>query len=301
MAADTYNAVDLSRLPAPAVVQALDYETIYADLLAQLQLLAPTFDATIESDPAVKLLQVAAYRELLLRARINEAARSVMVAYAIGADLDNLGALYGVARLVITPAGTDNSGNAVPAVLESDDALRNRIVLAPESYSVAGPTGAYIFHALSADGDVLDASATSPAAGEVRVTVLSRLGDGTASAGLLASVTARVSADDVRPLTDHVTVQSAAIVNFEIAASVTFFAGPDSSVVLAQIQQQLAAYLVKAKKLGFDITRAALFGALYAEGVQNVLLTQPAADIAISSLQAAHCTAVALTNAGVGL
>ena len=46
--------------------------------------------------------------------------------------------------------------------------------------SVAGPTGAYEFHALSADGDVKDAAATSPAPGEVVVTVLSRTGDGAA-------------------------------------------------------------------------------------------------------------------------
>ena len=82
--------------------------------------------------------------------------------------------------------------------MESDADFRRRIILAPEGYSVAGPEGAYIFHALSADPDVLDASATSPTPGEVVVTVLSRTGDGTAPPELLATVEAAGSADDVR-------------------------------------------------------------------------------------------------------
>ncbi len=41
----------------------------------------------LESEPATKLLQENAYRELLLRQRINEAAQAVMVAYAMGGDL----------------------------------------------------------------------------------------------------------------------------------------------------------------------------------------------------------------------
>src|SRR3546814_9711108 len=51
------------------------------------------------------------------------------------------------------------SSDLIPAVMESDSDLRRRLVLAPEGYSVAGPEGAYIFHALSAHPDVLDASA----------------------------------------------------------------------------------------------------------------------------------------------
>ena len=100
----TFTAVDLSRLPAPTIVETLDFDTIYGQMLAQLLILLPGFDATVESDPAVKLLQVAAYREVLLRARVNDAARAVMPAYAVGADLDNLAALMSVVRLTLTPA-----------------------------------------------------------------------------------------------------------------------------------------------------------------------------------------------------
>ncbi|MGV5943123.1 baseplate assembly protein, partial [Escherichia coli] len=58
----------------------------------------------LESEPVTKLLQENAYRELLLRQRINEAAQAVMVAYAMGGDLDQIAANYNVKRLTVTPA-----------------------------------------------------------------------------------------------------------------------------------------------------------------------------------------------------
>src|SRR5690606_17245852 len=68
----TSTAVDLSRLPPPDVVQALDYETILAELQVDLAARLPDFDAFLESDPAIKLLEIVAYRELLLRQRVND-------------------------------------------------------------------------------------------------------------------------------------------------------------------------------------------------------------------------------------
>jgi phage-related baseplate assembly protein len=293
----TYTAVDLSRLPPPSVVEALSFEQIFADMLARLQQLVPAFDATVESDPVMMLLQVCAYREFLLRARVNDAARAVMPAFAVGADLDHLAALIGIERRLITPA---NPQAGTPAVYETDDEFRRRMVLAPEGYSVAGPAGAYIFHALSADTDVLDATATSPAAGEVLVTVLARAGDGTASAGLLATIDTHLSDDTRRPLTDKVTVASAGIVPFSIAATVTTYAGPDASIVLAEARSRLDAYLARCRRIGLDVTRSGIFGALHLEGVHNVALAQPAADIVVDRTQAAWCTGIIITNGGVG-
>jgi len=296
MADATFTAVDLSRLPAPTIIEALDFETVYADALAQFVALMPDFVAR-DSDPATKLLQLFAYRELILRQRINDALRGTMVAYAIGADLDNLGALLGVTRLTVTPP--DPVLN-IPAVMESDTDFRRRIVLAPEGYSVAGPEGAYIYHALSANADVLDASATSPEPGHVLISILSRNGAGAASVDLINAVAAYLNAEDRRPLTDYVTVMSAEIVDYAIAATITTFSGPDGGVVLAAAQAKLADYTAASHRIGRDITRSAIFAALHVEGVQNVTLTSPAADIIISRTQAPHCTAQSIAYVGVG-
>lgn len=291
--------IDLSRLPAPDVVETLDFEAIFSAMLADLQARDPGFAALLESDPAYKILQVCAYRELLLRQRVNEAARAVMLAYAAGADLDQIGANYGVPRLLIA-AGDPDAIPPVPDTWEDDDAYRYRIQLSMAAYSVAGPQDAYLFHALSADGRVAHARADSPGPGEVVVTILARAGDGAASPDLLAAVDARLSARTVRPLTDQVTVRSATIVPFSIAATLVFYEGPDSAVPMAAAEADLNAYLASVRKIGHDVTRSGIFAALHQPGVQRVTLTTPTADIAIDEFSAAYCTGITLTHGGTG-
>jgi len=291
-------AVDLSKLPFPAVIEVLSFETIVAACKARLIELMPELEPVlaIPSEPLVLVIDIFAYRETLLRARVNDAARDVTLAYATGAMLDHLVALLGVTRLVIEAARPETN---TPAVMESDDSLRRRALLAPEAYSVAGPAGAYVSHALGADGDVLDASATTPSPGVVLVTVLSRQNDGVPSAELLDKVFAVVAADDVRPLTDHVQIQAAQIVPFDIKAAVSTFAGPDSAVVMDEARRRLNDYLDRSYRLGRDVTRSGIIAALHTDGVQNVRLTAPAADVVISAIQAARCASIAVTHAGL--
>ncbi len=326
----TFTAIDLSQIPAPDVIDPLDYETIYAEMLAKLREFVPDFDDSIESDPAVRVLQVAAYFRLLDRQEKNEDARGVMLAYAQGGDLDQIGANLGVTRLVLIPADEEAG---TPAVMESDEDLRYRITLAPEGYSVAGPRGAYLFYALSADAAVADASANSPAPDDIRqialdiltahsadpalvsdmtdaldaavwpgqvvVNILSREGDGTASPALIASVEAALSEEDVRPLTDQVTVQSTVIVDYAIEAEIWTFAGPDSAVVMAEAQTRIDAWVVANRRNGRDITRAGINAALFAGGVQNINLIAPAVDLLLDDSQAGNCTGITLSWAGV--
>jgi phage-related baseplate assembly protein len=295
-----YSAIDLSLLPVPDVVETLDYEVILAAMKADLAARAPEVAAVLalESEPLVKLLEVCAYREVLIRARVNDAAQAVTLARATGTDLDNLAALFGVARLVISP-GNPSAVPPVAATLESDADLRRRAQLALEGFSTAGPEGAYVFHALSADADVLDVSATSPSPGDVLVTVLSRTGSGTAPAPLLATVQAALNADDVRPLCDNVVVQSAAIVSYAITATLYFYPGPDSAVVMAAAQAAATAYAAAQHRIGRDVTISGLHAALHQPGVQRVVLTSPSAALTIGSAQASWCTAITLMNGGV--
>ena len=291
----TSTAVDLSRLPPPVLVEQLSFEVIVAAMLADLTARDPAFSALVESDPALKIIEVCAYRELIVRRQMDDAARQLMLAFATDANLDQLGALMGVRRLEIAPA-TDEA----PALLESDDAFRQRIVLAPEAFSVAGPELAYVFHARSADGRVADASAISPAPGDVLVTVLSVDGDGTADAALLAAVRARVDGWAVRPLTDRVTVRSAAIRPFAIEAVIHTFDGPDTTLVLDTGRARLATYLTESRRLGRDITRSGVEAALHVAGVQRVELIGWA-DIVVDRTQAAHCTGTTVTHGGYAL
>lgn len=291
-------AIDLSQLPVPKVVETIDYEEILSALLDDLVERYPEFDVPAESDPIYKVLEVAAYREMLVRQRVNQAARAVMLAYAEDEDLDNLGALFNVKRLQ-TYAGDPTAIPPVPPANEEDPDFRRRILLSLEGLSTAGPEGAYIFHALSASGSVLDASATSPAPGDVVVTVLGREGDGTAPPELLDAVEQAVSAETVRPLTDHVTVQGAEIVPYTIAATLYFQPGPDSQVVLAEARAEAQRYADRQHRLGMDITLSGVYAALHRAGVQRVELASPTATINVNRQQAAYCTAITLTDGGV--
>lgn len=293
-----FTAINLALIPAPQVIEVIDYEQVLAELLADLVARLPTFDTFLESDPVMKILEVAAYRETVLRQRINDAAKAVMLSYALGTDLDQLGALFGVTRLEITPADPEASP-PTSAVFESDSDFRYRIQLSLEGLSTAGPEGAYIFHALSADGLVLDASAISPNPGEVLVTVLSREGDGSANAPLLAAVDASLSAEDVRPLTDYVQVQGATIVPYQVEASLHFYAGPDRAVIMATAQAAIEAYTESQHRLGLDVTLSGIYAALHQPGVQRVELTAPAASLVIDRQSAAYCTAITLSDGGL--
>ncbi len=293
-----FTAINLALVAPPEVIEPLDFEQILTAMLADLIERAPELDAQIESEPFVKLLEVCAYRELQLRARINDAARAVMLPYSSGTDLDNLGALFGVTRLQISPANPD----AVPpvaAVYEGDSEFRYRIQLSLEGLSTAGPEGAYIFHALSASGQVMDASATSPSPGQVLVTVLSREGSGTASPELLSTVLARLSDESVRPLTDYVQVQGASVVPYEVTATLHFYAGPDREVIMANARAALEAYTEGQHRLGLDVTLSGLYAALHQPGVQRVDLAEPTANLVVDRQSASYCTAINLTDGGL--
>lgn len=326
------NPIDLSRIPAPDVVEALDYETLLHNTTQQLLSLAPELADTLalESEPINKLVQLCAYRELLLRQRVNEAARAVMLAFATGTTLEHLGALMGVARLTIV-AANPNANPPTPAVLEHDDDYRARIQLALDGLSTAGPELAYIYHALSASGLVLDASVTTPTfskatisqslqaqlpanaivlqveegaglpnpmPGDVVITVLSRENNGLPSAATLQAVTDALNAESVRPVTDHVHTQAAQLIDFGITASIFTFPGPDTAVVLQEANQQLATYLEENQRLGRSITLSGIYAALHVPGVQRVDVAAPATDILCTSAQAARCIEKNINHGG---
>jgi len=294
-----FDAVDLSLVPAPEIIDPLSFETILADLKIDLETRDPAFTALfLESDPATKLLEVCAFRELIIRQRVNDAARATMLAHATGADLDNLAALVSIARQVIDP-GNPAALPPVPATLESDDRLRTRAQLAMEGISTAGPEGAYIFHAVSADPRVADVDVASPVPGAVQVTILSTDGDGTPVQALLDIVNAALNDKNTRPLTDQVTVQAGTRIDYLITAELFLYTGPDSAIVLQSAIASITAFAAAQKKLGEPVTIDGLHKALRVEGVRRVNLIAPVLDIQPDGAHFTNATAITVTI-GVG-
>ncbi len=297
----TAQLIDMSKLPPPQVVEVPDFEVILAELKADLIGAYPQAAATLqlESEPLTKWLQRLAYRLVLKRSEMNDSALAIMLPYAQGTDLDNIGAYFDTPRLVITPADPDASP-PVLEVLEDDEPYRERIHLAPRGFTVAGPEGSYVYHARSASGLVLDASATSPTPGRVVISVLARDGDGTADADLLDLVQAALRSEDIRPMTDEVIVQSATIVNYTIEAVIYTLPGPDSANVLAAAQARVAKYAADLHRLKRRPSLVGIYGALNAAGVDTVDLISPTADIEVGETEASYCTSIDVTYGGTG-
>ena len=291
--------IDLSQLPQPTIIEELDFEEILIEVKAVMvaaypadQQAAVIAALALESEPLNVIAQALAYREMLLRQRINEGAAACMLSHSTGDDLDNIAANLDTERLIKTEA-------TETAEMESAEALRLRAQAAFEGMSVAGPSAAYEYFARSASGKVADARASSPAPTEVIIAVLSTEGDGTASPELLAAVAEAVNDEEVRPLGDRVTVRSAEIVDYEIDATLYLYPGPESEPIINAADASLQKFLKQNdKKISRDVARSAISAALHVQGVQRVVLNAPPDDIRISDIQAARNTGYNLENGG---
>ena len=274
-------APELAGLPTPQVLETLRFETVFDALLRDFQVRYPQYSALLASDPAIKLIEVAAYRELLLRARINEAARANLLAFAVGNDLEHLGAFYGVTRLP----------------QEQDEPLRRRIRARIMGFANAGGAAHYRYWALSASPEVADVAVDSPGPGRVRISVLPTGHSDTVPEALLETVRATVLRDDVRVLTDTVEVVPVSLVPVAVSAQIWLY--PDTPMAVFEgLAPRLTRELAQAAVLGWDLTRSWLIGQLQQAGVHKVELIQPATDIRIHSTQAVRLTDVQLTFAG---
>ncbi|MEJ0232601.1 baseplate J/gp47 family protein [Klebsiella michiganensis] len=293
--------IDLSQLPVPTIIEALDFETILTDVKAVMVAAFPEDQRasvaaalTLESEPLTIIAQAMAYREMLLRQRINEGAAACMLSHATGDDLDNIAANLDTERLIITEA-TDT----INAVTESDEALRLRAQAAFEGMSVAGPSAAYEYFARSASGKVVAVRATSPSPAEVVIAILSSDGDGTPSAELISTVQAAVNDEDTRPLGDRVTVQGAEIIEYAIDATLYLYPGPESEPIINAALASLQTFLANAdKKIGRDVVRSAISAALHVQGVQRVVINSPESDLQIDNTQVARNTGYNVENGG---
>lgn len=150
--------IDLSKFKAPPAVAGVpSFEATRGAWLADYALRRLDYDAAdIESDPAVKLCETGAEREIIIIQAANDGGSQCMLPWANGANLDPLAANLGVERLDA----------------ESDDRLRLRAAGSLPGSSVAGPEAAYVRLALAATPLASSVAARRTAPGAIRVTAL---------------------------------------------------------------------------------------------------------------------------------
>lgn len=289
--------IDLSRLPAIDAIKTLDYEQNLADRIARFTEAARfegiEYDVgALETDPTVILMQVEAYFDVLLKQRVNDAAKSVRLAYAAGDDLDHIAAEFGVARF---------EG-------ESDASLRRRRQLAVEALSTAGPEGAYLFFSLAAHPNVGDAAIYDPQSalcdpGQVLVVIASKDNQGVPGPAVLDAVanfldartikyadytsrTRQVTRQQaIRPLTDWVIIEAANDYPFNIDAVLKVPYGPDMEVVRQTALTRLDAYLASRRKVGAKVSDSAIAAALHVTDASGAAIVDDV-DVTLSATDA---------------
>ncbi|MDX5526359.1 MULTISPECIES: baseplate J/gp47 family protein [unclassified Wolbachia] len=247
----------------PNIIEPLNFEEIFSRMKEELVSRDESFTALIESDPAIKILEVAAWRELLLRQRINEAVKSNLLKFAGGEDLDRLAEFYGVER----------------EKEEDDERFRKRIKARIVGSSTGGSKEHYRFQALSADRRVKDALVESKVPGSVEISILSTelSTNGIASEELLDIVRKRVTRDDIRVLTDTITVVGCNIIEIDIHSKISI-KRPD---IIETVKKRFIEKFETTKRLGWSVTRAWIIANLFIEGVENVELIEPKEDVVV--------------------
>ena len=188
--------IDFARLPPPKVIEEIDFEVLLArykaDVLAKKPELAAALD--LEQSPTNIILEAEAYGEMMVRERVNAAARAVMLAFSTGTDLDHLAALLNVERLTTVT----RLRHLRPDIKESDESLRRRAQLAPEAFTTAGSEGAYIFQALTADPTIRDVSAVKiNEKGGVKISVMNSGSDPTPTKQQILNVVERLNRKNI--------------------------------------------------------------------------------------------------------
>lgn len=183
---------------------------------------------------------------------------------------------------------------------ETDERFRERIRTAPESFSVAGPNGAYEARVKAVSADITAVSVTSPTPGIVDVRFV--LTDGELpDEAMIEEVEHALTPKDVRPLTDKVLVGPPETVEYALAGK--WFLSSSDTTLLASITKAVDAAvegyrLWQRSKPGRDINPDELVARIRNAGAKRVELSTPVFRRLIET-QIARETSVAMTFGGV--
>ena len=183
-------------------------------------------------------------------------------------DVDNVPYYSSCSNINTSDGGTEEA---------TDDEYYELMRASMDGYSCAGAKGSYIYFAKQVSTEIADVVANRPAAGEVNLYVL--MDDGTiATNEIKAEVLAACNADEVRPLTDKVSVEDPETVSYDI--NFTYYIPQSSTISSVEIQNKVNAAVEKyvkwqCGKMGRDINPSHLHGLLMQTGIKRVDLSSP--------------------------
>jgi phage-related baseplate assembly protein len=293
-----FDQINLPELPPPDIVESIDFEVLLKRYQADLVARAASYGVDLsravelESSPTNVILQVEAFAETIVRERVNAAVRAVMLPSAQKGDLDQIGSHFGTARM----AGLDGTPGG-----EDDDRYRKRIQLALEAFSTAGPYGAYVYHAMKASPKIKDVAVYGPESGlcvpgQALNIVLSYEGDGSPTQDILDAVSIILNGSEVRPLTDQVLVQAAAITHYSVDMTLYVGRGPDPTLVQQAAFDAVNKYTTNRHQIGRIHAESGIKSAAFSVGaIERVVLPPGFTDIDPGPDGAAYCDGIQVT------
>lgn len=196
-----------------------------------------------------------------------------------------------VSNTTTTDGGTD---------LETDESLAERVYLAPSSYSVAGPDDAYVYWAKTYNPDIGSVRPTSPEPCQVVVYIL--MSDGTIPADeVVAGLEEFLQNENIRPLTDLVSVETPDVVHFNVA--LTYYINQSDSAsamaIQSEVENAIADYIKwQTTEIGKDINPSELIKRVVAAGAKRVEVAEPVFT-AVADTEVAQCASNTPTYGGL--
>lgn len=281
------------------VLEQIDVEQIIADRMSRLKELWASYDPpsaaqydveTLEFDPIKINQEACAYFELMIRDRVNQAARSITLAYAIGSDLDAVASRY--------PGGVPRLEG------ETDDRYRRRIWLSPNTLSAHGTAEAYEYWALTAEPALRDVTAIRSVQHDFYPTILITCLMGLDAASpapsqeQLVKIRSYIQSLSRQGLTDVISVNPPKIRDIEYTVRVWLYPGPAPDQTLAKIALNLQNLVDSQYWLGHDHTHTAIHAACSLSGVHHVDIEAPESDVMVPLDWVVRVTKITVTMAG---
>lgn len=184
---------------------------------------------------------------------------------------------------------------------EDDDGLRERISLASATFSVAGPTDAYLYFAKTADPAIVDVGIPDPTPTPGTVYIYPLLDGGVVPGVAVLDAVAEVLSDKkVRPLNDIVVVSAPTEIDYTLVVKLKLKrnapAGTD-----ALVKASLEGFVNQWGKRGYpgnlqvDVMVDQIKAKCMLNGVYSVTIPSLAADIPVAYNEFAKCTSISVS------
>jgi phage-related baseplate assembly protein len=184
--------------------------------------------------------------------------------------------------------------------IESDAALRQRIILANATYSVAGSADAYKYWSRTASPAIIDVSAISPYPGEADIYVLTNSLQ-TTTQPILDVVNTILNANTVRPMCDLVNVYSANQLTYSLTIGLTLYKGSISGPVITAVTNALTAYTASlSTSIGLDVIGDQIRRIILNSAISDIYECDLGgfSDIVVDNTSFAVCTGTTVTVTG---